>query len=136
MAMTVRDLLEQLHVRDSLDPEQHPHEQNTGVVVLLDQDKLLARLVAIWPNVPVGRLNLDAECPAETPETHRTRWLWSQLDPDPFPRWLQMAGLPANAPHLIEKCWVAAENQMVFPDGTLARWARQYVTRKVRGVLG
>lgn len=134
MALTARDLLEQLHVQDSMDPEQFPQEQNLGVVVLLDQDKLLARLVAIWPNVPLGSLDLDAECPPATPETHRLRWLWAQLDPDPFPRWLQMAGL-FEAPHLIEKCWVAVENKMVFPDGNLSRWARQFVNRKVRGAL-
>jgi len=129
MAVTARDILSGLHAEDSLDPGEFPEEQNLGVVILLDQDKLLLRLVACWRNVPQSVLLLDAECPLDTPEPRRLRWLWAQLEPDPFARWISLAGLP-SAPHIIEKCWVAVENKMVFPDGGLSRWARNYVNAK------
>jgi len=132
---TARDILENLHIENNLDPESYPERQNHGVVVLLDQDPLLARLVAVWPNVPrCTDPDPDEEMPPEVHDALVLRWLWSRLEPDPVAAWIATAGL-VDRPDIRKKCWVAIENKMVFPDGTRSRWAQQFVTQRVREAL-
>jgi hypothetical protein len=57
------------------------------------------------------------------------------LDPDPIPHWIALAGLP-QAPHVRRACFVAIDNRIVLPDGTVSEWASQYLSRKVAGVMG
>ena len=132
---TPREILAELKRLDALDPERFPEEQNHGVVVLLDADKILARLVAAWPNVPLGvDPDPDREMPADIHESKAIRWMWARIQPNPIPVWLTTAGLPKR-PDFVRKCWAAIDNQMVFPDGTQSRWAREFVTRRVREAL-
>lgn len=106
---------------------------NYGPVVLMDQDETLTRLVATWPNVSGCVLsNLDEACPEGMPEHARLRWLWTLLEPDPIPLWICMAGLP-HAPHIERLCWLAIDNRIVLPDGTISTWAEQYLSRNVAG---
>jgi hypothetical protein len=113
---TARELLDALRARarNSADPG------NFTVVLLVERDPILTRLIATWPNL---RLPADQDpnevCPPETPEDRRLRWLWSRIPGDPFGEWLRLAGLP-DAAHTRRACWIAAENRMVLPDGTLA----------------
>jgi hypothetical protein len=108
-----------------------------GGVVLLSQDPTLARLIACWPNVPVSALpSGSTPVPDELPEGAKLRWLWTSLEPDPFPAWVRIAGLPENAPHVQRACWVAVENKMILPDGKLSAWAERWVRGQVMSRLG
>jgi len=132
---TARDILEEMKARDGLDAEQHPAKQNQGILVLLENSKVLARLVAAWPNVPVSPdPNPGEEVPDDTPVTHYIRWLWARMEPDPIPVWLGMAGLP-EAPHLRKWCYVAIDNRMVFPDGGISKWCRRFLTARAADLL-
>ena len=117
--------------------QQRDTSQETGnvaAVMLLEQDPVLQRLVAVWPNVPTSPFPYGAACPAEIPEGRRLRWVWAILDPDPVPRWLETAGLP-DAEHTRRACFIAIDNRMVHPDGSISRWATQYIRSVVRGTL-
>lgn len=133
--MTPREIVAEWKRRDMLDPEEHPEAQNHGVIVLLDEDPILARLVAAWHNVPIGvDPNPDEPMPADIPEHMALRWVWARIEPDPIPVWLEVAGLP-DRPDFRRKAQAAIDNRMVFPDGTRSRWAQQFVTRRVREAL-
>jgi len=135
MSTTPREALAEWKHLDMLDPEEHPETQNHGIVVLLDQDPILAQLVAAWHNVPIGvDPNPNEPMPPDIPEYKLLRWVWARITPDPIPTWLETAGLPER-PDFIRKCWSAIDNRMVFPDGTRSRWAQQFVTRRVREAL-
>lgn len=130
---TAADLVADLKDRDAESRKQDPG--NFGVVVLLKQDPTLARLVAAWPNVPpVELLDPHAECPASTPPHARLRWLWSLLEPDPIPTWIEMAGLP-DAPYVRRACFTAIDNRMVHTDGTLSLWTSAFVLDLVKQSL-
>lgn len=135
MSTTPTEILAELLRVDALDPEAHADIQNHGVVILLDQDPILARLVAAWPNVPLGRdPKPDEAMPEGIPEGRILRWMWARIVPDPIPDWLITAGLP-DAPQYRRRCWTAIDNKMVFPDGTRSRWAGQFVTSRARDAL-
>ena len=104
---------------------------NYGPIVLMDQDETLTRLVATWSNLAPSLLpDPDMACPTLLPEHARLRWLWTLLEPDPIPLWMRTAGLPA-APHIERLCWLAIDNRIVLPDGTISQWAREYLSRNV-----
>lgn len=104
---------------------------NYGPIVLMDQDETLVRLVATWTNVvPCTLPNPNEECPADVPGHARLRWLWTLLEPDPIPLWIRTAGLP-HAPHVERLCWLAIDNRIVLPDGTISGWANEYLSRNV-----
>jgi hypothetical protein len=108
---------------------------NYSVVLMLERDPLLARLVAAWPNVFIPPdPNPQEPCPPETPPGHRFRWLFARIEPDPIPEWIAASGLP-DAPHVRRACQVAIVNRMVLPDGTLAMVIRNYVNALVAGAV-
>jgi hypothetical protein len=109
---------------------------NYAGVFLLAQDPALQRLVSTWPNVPVSAMPAgDMPCPETMPEGARLRWLWTLLEPDPLPVWRERAGLP-DAPHVTRAQWLAIENKMVLPDGTLSVWTERWVRQQVLDRLG
>lgn len=133
--MRADELLAGLKEYDALDAAQFPDEQNHGVVILLQQSKILQRLVACWPSVPLPPdSDPRQEVPAGMPITHHLRWLWARIEPDPIPEWLALSGLP-DAPHTRRWAQVAIDNRMVFPDGTRSKWANQFITSRARDVL-
>jgi len=109
---------------------------NGGIVVLLESDRTLAKLIAVWGNVPVSADPDPAEeYPAGLPESLQWRWVWSRLDPDPCPTWIAYAGLP-DAPHIRRTVQLAIDNRIVFPDGSLSSWASVYLQRVAKLALG
>lgn len=126
---SVADLLTELQLRAAPNAETG----NFGPVLLLAQDETLTRLVACWPNVPPPTLPVDPQTtlvPDDMPESAHYRWLWSLLEPDPIPLWLRYAGLP-DAPPFRRLCWLAIDNRMVLPDGTVSAWADRFIGRAV-----
>jgi len=125
---TAAKILEQIKAED---------EFNIGLVMLLDQDPTLERLTAAWPNaarlIPADR-EPDEAVPPDLPVEDRVRWLWARVEPEPEPLWCEVAGLP-NAPHIHRAMGVLQAMRCVFPDGTLSRWAEQYIRERV-GALG
>lgn len=127
------DLVADLRDRDAEGRKEEAG--NYGVVVLLKSDQTLARLVACWPNVPVSLLDERAECPPALPPHARLRWLWSLLDPDPIPSWIEMAGLP-DAAFVRRACFTAIDNRMVHPDGAVSRWAGLFLAALAKQGMG
>lgn len=130
--MFVADLLADLQTRAgaSLDAG------NFGPALMMDQDEELTRLVACWRNVPVPVLPPgETPLPEALPPEARLRWLWSMIEPDPIPTWIRMSGLP-NSPHIRRLCWVAIDNRMVHPDGSISEWASQYLSRTLAQRMG
>lgn len=126
---TAGEILAQLQQRDT-----SQDVGNIAAVLLLEQDETVQRLVAVWANTPHTPVPYGMVCPPEIPEGRRVRWLWAILEPDPIPRWIETAGLP-DADHVRRACFVAIDNRMVHPDGTVSRWATQYLRSVVRGTL-
>lgn len=139
--MKARDIYDRIHARDAADPRTGG-DPNHGILMLLDGSKLLARLAAIWPNVPCPHdPDLDEEVPPDTPAAYHLRWLWSRINPDPIPTWLLMAGLP-DAAHTRRLAEVAIQNMVVLPPALRgqppwrARYATQYVLATGRDIIG
>lgn len=102
-------------------------------IPLLEGDPTLMRLATAWPKVrPAELLNLP--CPEAIPRDREVRWLWAVINPDPIPRWIELAGLP-DAPHTRRACYVLIDNEAVLPDGTLALVVEQYIQRKIGSFL-
>jgi hypothetical protein len=115
-AVTARAILDGLKIRQG----QNTDIGNYSVVLLAERDPILGRLLAAWPNVPRATdPNPEEVCPEGTPKENRLRWLWSRVPEDVFLSWARLAGLP-EAAHIRRAQWVAIENRMVLPDGTLA----------------
>jgi len=88
------------------------------------------QLVTAWSAVQVpDDTDPDEECPPATPPHLLVRWLWSRLEPDPMPAWIEAAGLP-NAPHIRRTCRVLQDNGVVLPDGSLAGSVEEYLRLK------
>lgn len=108
------------------DRDQH----NIGLVTMLMTDKSgkLVRLCACWPNVAycLEALPLREECPDATPPTHREKWLWSLVEPEPEAVWAEVAGLP-DAPHIRRLMATLQRVCAVFPDGTLSQQVITYL---------
>lgn len=109
-------------------------DAGVGAVLILDQDPTVQRLVSVWGSVARSPFPYTAPCPPALPEARHVRWMWAMLEPDPIPAWVEMSGLP-DAPHVRRACFVAIDNCMVYPDGTVSRWASQYLRDLVAGVL-
>ena len=128
--MRADEILTNAKEYDELPEDTHPDQQNRGIVVLLEQHKMLQKLVACWPNVMLPQDSDPTEkAPESIPDSHQMRWLWSRIEPDPVPGWIELAGLP-NAPHVRRLAQQAIDNRMVFPDGTLSKWARRFVATR------
>lgn len=130
--MTARELLNELKQQ----METTSGTTSAGIVAMLTGDPLLIRLVACWSLVPLGPdPNPTEVMPEETPPTHRLRWLWARVEPDPTAAWLETAGLP-DAPHFRRRCDMARLTRMVFPDGTLSTGARVFLQQTAAQMLG
>ncbi len=103
-------------------------------IPLIEADQQLMRLVTAWPKVRPNPVREGEVCPEVIAPYMEVRWLWTCIDPDPLPRWIQVAGLPL-ARHTINACYVLIDNEAVMPDGTLALVVEQYIQRKVGAFL-
>jgi hypothetical protein len=121
--ITAKNILDGLKIRAG----QNEDTGNYSILILVERDPLLARLVAAWPNVlrPQDE-NPEEQCPPELSPDKRLRWLWSRFPDELYATWARLAGLPFAA-HTERVQWVAIENRMVLPDGTLAPALRGYI---------
>jgi len=106
-------------------------------IPLIEEDSQLMKLAIAWRKVrPQGLTaeRLGMMCPQMTPRDLEVRWLWALVEPDPLPRWIEVAGLP-YAPHVIRACNVLIDHEAVLPDGTLSVIVEQYIQRKVGAFL-
>jgi hypothetical protein len=131
MAQKAAEILSGLQAKDGTSARDIG---NIAAVVLLEENPILQKLVAVWPNVPLPPLPLNELMPASLPEGQATRWLWSLVPGDVLARWIETAGLP-DATHTRRFLQVAIDNRMVFPDGTVSKWASQFIRTLVGGTL-
>lgn len=117
---------------DVLSHVQEQDQFNLGVHTLLSASTLYQRLLSVWPNVarllPADRTPTEP-IPDGLPAEYRLRWLWARIEPDPGPLWLKTAGLPP-AEHNERAVEVMQDNAVVFPDGTMSKWANQWLKQK------
>ena len=126
--MIPQEAIEALRVEDEA-------EDSPPYILLLDQDQVIARLVACWPNAPRSYdVKPNEEIPEVLPWEHIVRWLWTRLEPDPIPGWIRAAGLVCRT-DTIRKCWVAIDNKMVFPDYTRAPGAQKFIARRAKEAM-
>ncbi len=96
----------------------------------------MLRLAAVWPTITVPRDGKpDEVCPDETPTDKMLRWLWSRIEPDPIPGWIERTGLP-DAPHTRRACQVLIDNAMALPDGTLAESVDTFIAAHAAAKMG
>lgn len=98
-------------------------------IPLLEGDQMLMRLAVAWRKVRPAGFDVDVELP-DALATRDVRWLWSLIEPDPIPRWIEVAGLPFAA-HTIKACYVLIDNEAALPDGNLSLVVEQYIRGKV-----
>jgi hypothetical protein len=127
VTITAADLLHQMKARD---------DHNVGVVTMIvnDRTKLLERLCACWPNVALcleGDTSPEEVCPEDTPATHRERWLWARVEPEPESVWAEVAGMP-DAPHVRRAMRTLQKIGAVFPDGTLSKYVWRYLRAQAK----
>lgn len=108
-----------LTAREVLAEVREVAKRRGSAAILVEQDPLLTRLVAVWPSVCPGKLPRDAACPIKMELPMKIRWLWAMLPGDPIAVWLRLAGLP-DADHTRRACWVAIENLIVLPNGSIS----------------
>lgn len=113
------------YIRETLSEDFDP-----APATLMIFNKELAHLLAAWPNVPRSSFDEDADCTL-VPSHAQVRWLWSILDPDPVPIWIQYAGLP-DAPHVRRAVSMAIDNRLAHPDGKISYHARKLVQSTAR----
>ena len=115
--MSAAELLAEVQERD---------EDNQGLLVLLDNDDDMGRLVAVWQNMMLPAFNGDEAAPDTLRGLQRLRRLWSQIDYDFVAEWIGLAGLP-DAAHIRRSAQLAMDNRAVYPDGSLSYWAQVWV---------
>lgn len=132
---TLQDVLDKLRDLDQGEiTAKHP--RNFGPAALL-ADETLAQLVCAWPNVPMHQFThaqLRTEVPPETPAHLVLRWVFAQLEPDPIPVWIGMAGLP-DAPHVRRATLIAIDHRLVMPQGALSTWAARYCEEALKNAI-
>lgn len=99
-------------------------------IPLLEQDQMLMRLTIAWRKVRPGPIPEQTKIDKSIPRDREVRWLWSLVEPDPLPRWIEIAGLPV-ARHTLRACYVLIDNEAVVPDGSLAVVVERYIQQKV-----
>ena len=117
-------------------PSTAKHARNVAPAALL-ADPTLAQLVCAWPNVPLPPLTdvqKTRQVPGEIPPHRMLRWLFAQLEPDPIPVWIEMAGLP-DAPHVRRACFIAIDQRLVWPDGNISTWAQLFAKEALANAM-
>lgn len=133
---TLDDVMARLAALDNGDPEAAKSARNFAPAALLS-DETLGRLVCAWPNVPVLPFTPEQrgrEVPPATPAHRVFRWVFAQLEPDPVPVWIEMAGLP-EAPHTRRLAYLAIDQRLVRPDGTLSTWASRFAEEALKNAV-
>jgi len=93
---------------------------DVALVVLVRSNPMNLHLAAAWASADLPEdQDPDEECPPDTPAHLHLRWLWSRIEPDPVPAWIERAGLP-DASHVRRACRVLQDNGIVHPDGEVA----------------
>lgn len=120
-----------LTARDILATVKELAAKRKNIQPMVSGDQVLRKLATAWLSVVPPKLNRNAVCPGRLPHLARIRWLWSLLPGDVIGTWLRVAGFP-DADHTRRAAWMAIENLVVLPDGTLAPAVKELICGRER----
>lgn len=121
--MTFDDVLGEL--RDALEADV----AEAAEAVLFLQDPAACRMAASWKRLP--RRVVDHGLPPVDPE-ERWAWLWHRVRYE-ITDWARLAAVPV--PEARSVAHVLTANRVVYPDGTLNRFARRWLAEQVAGMV-
>lgn len=97
--------------------------------VLFLQDPAACRMAASWKRLP----RVIAECgPPPEGTDDRWAWLWDQVQYD-IADWARLAAVPV--PEARAAAHVLAANRVVYPDGSMNRFARRWLSERVAAMV-
>lgn len=97
----------------------------TAEVVLFLQDPAACRMASSWKRLP--RVVVENGPPPSGVED-RWAWLWDQVRYD-IDEWARLSAVPVPEARAIAH--VLAANRVVYPDGTMNRFARRWLSEWV-----
>lgn len=113
---------------------QQAQGDSQNLLVVLDDSPNLQRIVAVWPSVEkdIGKLLENQRVPKD--EATHWEWLWNLCEYD-HKEWGFLASVPDKeyAERLIKQ---AIKLKLVFPDGTISEWAKNYLSARAIDSLG
>jgi hypothetical protein len=123
--MTPHIILQQF-VQEQLDSQ--------NLLVVLDDSPPLQRIVAVWPSVEKDFSKLMENRKVPKDEKTHWEWLWTLCEFDPR-EWGFLASIPdpEYSDRLIKQ---AIQLRLVFPDGTVSEWAKNYLSARALDSFG
>ncbi len=107
-------------------------EEKAEVVLLLAQDKPLVRLLLAWEKIPVRRRRRFSDVPDGVSDHRNWEWLWENVSFSME----DLATVSGTSSELAEKNLAVLQgNRLIYPDGTLNKYAAQYLKTKVLGLF-
>lgn len=97
--------------------------------VLFLQDAAACRMAAAWKRLP--RVVVASGAPPED-DDDRWAWLWDQVRYD-VEEWARLAAVPV--PEARAMAHMLAANRVIYPDGTMNRFARRWLSERVAGMV-
>ncbi len=113
---------------------QQSQQDSQNLLVVLDDSPNLQHIVAVWPSVDkyVGKLFENHRVPKD--ERTHWKWLWDMCEYE-SKEWGFLASVPdlEYAERLIQQ---AIKLKLVFPDGAISEWAKNYLSTRALESLG
>ena len=108
--------------------ESFKNNEKAEAVLLVAQSGQLVRLLLAWERTPIRRRRRQSEISGKGSDQSRWQWLWENVSYSVE----DLAALSGLSADQVEKHMaVLRGNRLVHPDGTINRYAAQYLKTKV-----
>jgi hypothetical protein len=108
--------------------ESFRHSEKAEAVLLVAQDAQLVRLLLAWERTPVRRKRRLSKMPGSGSDRSRWEWLWENVSYS-VDDLAKLSGLSVD--QVEKQMAVLRGNGLAHPDGTVNRYAAQYLKTKV-----